>query len=153
MYMFSQWFILLHFLHGCISFRASFGVPHSCLLFSICVAYADASFDVSYMLVMSYCYGSTWLSNIILTACVTYYFVYSTWVPIVCFLCQLLIYCIVGFECFVNVRNFKQIGYLSYQWAYILFRIFRLGSYCLLFVPATDILYCWLWMLCECPYF
>jgi hypothetical protein len=31
MYRFSQWFIFLLFLHGCISFRVSFAVPYSCL--------------------------------------------------------------------------------------------------------------------------
>jgi hypothetical protein len=42
MYMFSQWLIFLLFLLGCISFRVSLAVPYSCLLCSICVAYAEA---------------------------------------------------------------------------------------------------------------
>ena len=55
MYMFSQWFIFLLFLHGCISFRVSFAVPYSCLLFSICVAYAEAG-----LLVLMYLICSLW---------------------------------------------------------------------------------------------
>jgi len=53
MYMFSQWFIFLLFLHGCINFRVSFAVPYSCLLFSICVAYADAGLLVLMYLICS----------------------------------------------------------------------------------------------------
>jgi hypothetical protein len=55
MYVFSQWFIFLLFLHGCISFRVSFAVPYSCLLFSICVAYADARLLVLMYLICSLC--------------------------------------------------------------------------------------------------
>jgi len=53
--MFSQWFIFLLFLHGCISFRVSFPVPYSCLLFSICVAYADAGLLVLMYLICPLC--------------------------------------------------------------------------------------------------
>jgi len=55
MYMFSQWFNFLLSLHGCISFRVSFAVPYSCLLFSICVAYAEAG-----LLVLMYLICSLW---------------------------------------------------------------------------------------------
>jgi len=41
MYKFSQLFIFCPFLHGCISFRVFSAVPYSCLLFKICVAYAE----------------------------------------------------------------------------------------------------------------
>jgi hypothetical protein len=34
-------FIFCPFLHGCISLRVLSAVPYSCLLFSICAAYAD----------------------------------------------------------------------------------------------------------------
>jgi hypothetical protein len=103
MNMFSQWFILLLFLHGCISFRESFAVPYSCLLFSIRVAYAEAG-----LLVLMY---------------------------LICSLCLI-------------VMGYLTVQHNSYCMCYILFRIFHLGSYCLLFVPAADILYCWLWMQC-----
>jgi hypothetical protein len=55
MYVFSQWFIFLLFLHGCISFRVLFDVPYSCLLFSICVAYAEAGLLVLMYLICSLC--------------------------------------------------------------------------------------------------
>jgi hypothetical protein len=42
MYIDSQWFNFVLFLHGYISFSVSFAVPYSCLLFSMCVAYAEA---------------------------------------------------------------------------------------------------------------
>jgi len=41
-YIFSQWFIFIIFLHGCVSFSVSFAFPYSCLLFSMCVAYVKA---------------------------------------------------------------------------------------------------------------
>jgi hypothetical protein len=55
MYRFSQWLIFLLFLHGCINFRVSFAVPYSCLLFSICVAYAEAGLLVLMYLIYSLC--------------------------------------------------------------------------------------------------
>ena len=55
MYMFSQWFIFLPFLHGCIGFRVSFAVPYSCMLFSICVARAEAGLLVLMYLICSLC--------------------------------------------------------------------------------------------------
>jgi hypothetical protein len=55
MYMFSQWFIFLLFLHGCINFRVSLAVPYSCLLFSICVAYSEARLLVLMYLIRSLC--------------------------------------------------------------------------------------------------
>jgi len=38
--MFSQWFILLFFLHGFVNCSVFSVVPYSCLLFSMCTAYA-----------------------------------------------------------------------------------------------------------------
>jgi hypothetical protein len=55
MYMFSQWFIFLLFLHACTSFRVSLAVPFSCLLFSICVAYAETGLLVLMYLICSLC--------------------------------------------------------------------------------------------------
>ena len=54
MYMFSQWFIFIHFLHGCISFSVLFAVPYSCLLFSMCVAHAEAGLLVWYIIYALY---------------------------------------------------------------------------------------------------
>jgi hypothetical protein len=136
MYMFSQWFIFLLFLHGCINFSVVFcSIFMSVIQYICCVCWCRViGFDVFYMFFMSYCYGSTWLSNIVLSACVAFYFVYSTWVSIFCFLCQLLIYCIVSFECYTNVCIFKQIGYLSYQWAMVC-------EYCPIFVLCVSFLF------------
>ena len=55
MYMFSQWFIFLLFLHGCISFRVSFAIPYSSRLLSIFVAYAEAGLLVLMYLICSLC--------------------------------------------------------------------------------------------------
>jgi hypothetical protein len=49
-------------------------------------------------------------------------------------LCQLLTYCIVSFECYANVCIFKQIGYLSYQWAVVC-------EYCPFFVLCVFFLF------------
>jgi hypothetical protein len=38
MYMDSQRFIFVLFLHGCISFSVSLAAAYSCLLFNVCVA-------------------------------------------------------------------------------------------------------------------
>jgi len=55
MYMFSQWFIFIHYLHGGISFSVSFAVPYSCLLFSMCLAYAETGFLVLMYRIYSLC--------------------------------------------------------------------------------------------------
>jgi hypothetical protein len=55
MHRFSLWFIFLFFLHGYISFRVSFAVPYSCLLFSICVAYVKDGLLVLMYLICSLC--------------------------------------------------------------------------------------------------
>jgi len=43
------------FLHGCISFSVSFAVPYSCLLFRMCVAYAEAGLLVLMQRIYSLC--------------------------------------------------------------------------------------------------
>jgi cell division protein FtsX len=59
MYRFSQWFILLPFLHGFISLSVSSAVPYSCLLSSICPAYADvALLFLMYRIYVSYIYDT-----------------------------------------------------------------------------------------------
>ena len=55
MYIFPQWFIFVIFLHGWISFSVSFAVPYSCLLFSMCVAYAETGLLVLMYRICSLC--------------------------------------------------------------------------------------------------
>ena len=53
MYKFSQLFMRSPFLQGCINLSVSSTLPYSCLLFNICVAYADVSLLV---LIYRICY-------------------------------------------------------------------------------------------------
>jgi hypothetical protein len=55
MYMDSQWLNFVLFLHDCISFSVSFAVPYSCLLFRMCVAYAEAGLLVLMQRICSLC--------------------------------------------------------------------------------------------------
>jgi hypothetical protein len=55
MYMDSQWFIFVLFVHSCISFSVSFAAPYSCLLFNTCVAYAETELLVLMQRMCSLC--------------------------------------------------------------------------------------------------